>query len=66
MKRSPLGLALLALAGTASAQSSVTLFGVVDAGVSHFETVSEYRPAFDPRRPAAALVAAGVPRVTQN
>ncbi|WP_228121852.1 porin [Variovorax paradoxus] len=66
MKRHPLGLALVTLAGTASAQSSVTLFGVVDAGVSHFEAVSEYRPAFDPRRPAAALLAAGVPKVTQS
>ncbi|MNK92248.1 Outer membrane porin protein 32 precursor [compost metagenome] len=66
VKRHPLGLALLALAGAASAQSSVTLFGVMDAGVSHFETVSEYRPAFDPRRPAAAVLAAAVPRVTQS
>ncbi|RZL92295.1 MAG: porin [Variovorax sp.] len=33
-------LAALAVAGVASAQSSVTLFGVVDASVSHYETSS--------------------------
>lgn len=66
VKRRPLGLALLTLASAASAQSSVTLFGVVDAGVSHFESVSEHLPALDPRRPAAALPAAAVPRVTQS
>jgi predicted porin len=35
MKKSLIALAVLAMAGTASAQSSVTLFGVVDAAVQH-------------------------------
>jgi predicted porin len=35
MKKSLIALAVLAAAGTASAQSSVTLFGVVDAAVEH-------------------------------
>ena len=35
-------LAALAVAGVASAQSSVTLFGVVDASVSHYTTKSDY------------------------
>ena len=34
--------ALATLAGHASAQSSVTLFGVVDAGVSYYETTSKF------------------------
>ncbi|MGJ3703419.1 porin [Variovorax sp. AFSI2.2] len=33
-------MAALAVAGVASAQSSVTLFGVVDASISHYETSS--------------------------
>jgi predicted porin len=37
MKKSLVALAALAAAGAASAQSSVTLFGIVDAGVSYFE-----------------------------
>ena len=40
MKKSLVALAALALAGIASAQSSVTLFGVLDAGVSYNETKS--------------------------
>ena len=36
MKKSLVALAALALAGVASAQSSVTLFGIVDASVSHY------------------------------
>ncbi|HZF86118.1 MAG TPA: porin [Burkholderiaceae bacterium] len=35
-------LAALAVAGVASAQSSVTLFGIVDASVSHYTTKSSY------------------------
>ena len=42
MKKSLVALAALAVAGVASAQSSVTLFGVVDASVSHYETSSRY------------------------
>ena len=35
MKKSLVALAVLAAAGAASAQSSVTLFGIVDASVGH-------------------------------
>jgi predicted porin len=41
MKKSLVALAALAVAGVASAQSSVTLFGVVDAGVSYYEQKTE-------------------------
>jgi predicted porin len=37
MKKSVVALAALAVAGMASAQSSVTLFGVVDAGISYYD-----------------------------
>ena len=37
MKKSLVALATLAVAGVASAQSSVTLFGIVDAGVSYYD-----------------------------
>jgi len=37
MKKSLVALAALAVAGIASAQSSVTLFGVLDAGVSYYD-----------------------------
>jgi predicted porin len=37
MKKSLIALAVLAAAGTASAQSSVTLFGIVDATVQHIK-----------------------------
>ena len=40
MKKSLVALAALALAGIASAQSSVTLFGIVDAGISYNDTKS--------------------------
>jgi predicted porin len=40
MKKSLVALAALAVAGVASAQSSVTLFGVVDASVSHYSSTS--------------------------
>jgi len=40
MKKSLVALATLAVAGVASAQSSVTLFGIVDAGVSYYENES--------------------------
>ena len=36
MKKSLIALAALAAAGAASAQSSVTLFGIVDAAISHY------------------------------
>ncbi|MGO4395683.1 porin [Variovorax sp. M-6] len=41
MKKSLVALAALAVAGVASAQSSVTLFGVVDATISSFSNKSE-------------------------
>ncbi|MEJ8851296.1 porin [Variovorax rhizosphaerae] len=40
MKATLAALATLAVAGTASAQSSLTLFGVMDAGISYYETKS--------------------------
>jgi len=43
MKKSLVALAALAVAGIASAQSSVTLFGVVDAAVSGYSNKSEDR-----------------------
>ncbi len=42
MKKSLVALAVLAAAGAASAQSSVTLFGVVDAAVSHYTVKSAF------------------------
>jgi len=41
MKKSLVALAALAVAGVASAQSSVTLFGVVDAAVSSYQNTSQ-------------------------
>jgi len=41
MKKSLVALAALAVAGVASAQSSVTLFGVVDAGISGYSNKSD-------------------------
>jgi predicted porin len=40
MKKSLVALAALAVAGVASAQSSVTLFGVVDASISGYSATS--------------------------
>ena len=41
MKKSLVALAALAVAGVASAQSSVTLFGVVDAAISGYSNKSD-------------------------
>lgn len=41
-KKTLVALAGLAATGLASAQSSVTVFGVVDAGVSYYETTSKF------------------------
>jgi len=41
MKKSLVALAALAVAGVASAQSSVTLFGIVDASISHVTNKSD-------------------------
>jgi predicted porin len=43
MKKSLIALAALAAAGVASAQSSVTLFGIVDVGVSHYSVAGGAR-----------------------
>jgi len=42
MRKSLIALAALAAAGAASAQSSVTLFGVVDTAVSHYTVKSAF------------------------
>ena len=42
MKKSLVALTSLTVAGVASAQSSVTLFGVVDAAVSYYQTNSKF------------------------
>mgnify|MGYP000563054311 CR=1 FL=1 len=44
MKKSLVALAVLAAAGAASAQSSVTLFGIVDAGVSYTDARTKNVP----------------------
>ncbi|GAA4329501.1 porin [Variovorax defluvii] len=46
MKKSLVALAALAVAGVASAQSSVTLFGVVDAGISSYSNKSDNTTLF--------------------
>jgi len=46
MKKSLVALAALAVAGAASAQSSVTLFGVVDAGVSSYSNKADNAASF--------------------
>ncbi|RYH56532.1 MAG: porin [Alcaligenaceae bacterium] len=51
MKKSLVALAALAVAGVASAQSSVTLFGIVDASVSHVTNKSDLYVA-NPLAPA--------------
>jgi predicted porin len=49
MKKSLVALAALAVAGVASAQSSVTLFGVVDASISGYSnTARDERPTVFP------------------
>ncbi|MDM0111201.1 porin [Variovorax sp. J22R133] len=45
MKKNLVCLAAMTAAGIASAQSSVTFFGVVDAGVSYYETTSKFQGA---------------------
>ena len=42
MNKSLVALAALSAAGMAAAQSSVTLFGVVDTGVSYYQTTSKF------------------------
>jgi len=51
MKKSLVALAVLATAGVASAQSSVTLFGVVDASISSVSNKSELITAVNPFAP---------------
>jgi len=50
MKPFVLALSALAVAGTAAAQSSVTVFGVVDAGISHYSTKSRSWGGTPPRQ----------------
>ena len=42
MKKSPVALATLAVASAASAQSSLTMFGVVDVAVTYIQTTSSF------------------------
>lgn len=51
MKRTLTALACLAAVGSAYAQTNVTLFGVVDIGVSYFETTSKWQGATSVPRP---------------
>ncbi|WP_307866839.1 porin [Variovorax sp. E3] len=51
MKSFAMGLAAIGLAGTACAQSSVTLFGVVDAGISGYSNRSEDAKSATPANP---------------
>ena len=53
MKKSLVALAALAVAGVASAQSSVTLFGVVDASISGYQTKSNLYLPYNPLNPFA-------------
>ena len=43
MKRTLVSLAVLGTVGAACAQSSITIFGVVDLGVSYYQTNSQYQ-----------------------
>ncbi|WP_213958972.1 MULTISPECIES: porin [unclassified Variovorax] len=59
MKKTIIALAALSAIGSATAQSSVTLFGVVDIGVSYYETNSKYQSN-------GVLPATPKPDLTQN
>ena len=50
MKKIAMALCALSAAATAAAQSSVTLFGVVDAGLSHYSTTSRSWGLAQPRQ----------------
>lgn len=56
MKKTSVSLALLTLAGVASAQSSVTMFGIIDAGVSHYSMKSDNVGAITPVRPPSVTL----------
>lgn len=58
MKKNLVALATLAAAGVASAQSSVTLFGILDASVSHYATKSVFQPT-NPSQAAPLVPPAG-------
>jgi predicted porin len=45
MKKSLIALAVLAASGAAMAQSSVTLFGIVDTGVSYVDNAAATTPS---------------------
>jgi predicted porin len=55
MKKSLICLAALAAAGAASAQSSVTVFGVMDAAVSYYQATSKFVFLPTPGNPAALV-----------
>lgn len=56
MKKTSVSLALLGLAAAASAQSSVTLFGIVDAGVSYYRLKSDNVGPVTAARPPSVTV----------
>ncbi|WP_213958753.1 MULTISPECIES: porin [unclassified Variovorax] len=56
MKKTSVSLALLALAGAASAQSSLTVFGIVDAGVSYYSMKSDNVGVINAARPASVTL----------
>ena len=56
MKKSLIAMAAIAATGAASAQSSVTLFGVADAAVSHYSVKSAfYNNTATPALPPASM-----------
>jgi predicted porin len=59
MKKSLLALASLTFAGAASAQSSVTMFGVLDAAISGYKNASETPFGVSVNKTATALTSSG-------
>ncbi len=56
MKKTSVSIALLALAGTAFGQSSVTLFGIADVGVSYYSLKSDNVGALTAARPPSVTL----------
>jgi len=66
-KRSLISLAALAAAGTASAQSSVTVFGVMDAAVSYYQANSKFvNTAFNVLNPTNPALFVPQPNIRQS
>lgn len=61
MKKLPVSIALLAATGAASAQSAVTIFGIIDAGISYYSAKST---AYN--RLPLAVASAGPSNVTRS